>query len=246
MQNYAAPYLSHFVGFKAPLDHERNFGTLSKVLQSSSVAYNAKTAGTHGLFQYTFDPDGDLLKGELVVPNVTCYADIPAGELEKVHCRKYGYFGLAFRKDLLIRHGVRPVTYLPYFPNDSDYGPGRMLAREMMMLARGLDRETERLESEGRDSSRNIGTETSSAADTMHLAETILQKDVLAFVKAFEFGLADDDPQNFYMEREWRKFGNLLFKPDDVMHVFVMETHLDQFVRAFPKFTDKVFPLKTP
>ena len=35
----------------------------------------------------------------------------------------------------------------------------------------------------------------------------------LAYIKPFNSELADNDPNNFYSEREWRKFGNLLFQP---------------------------------
>jgi hypothetical protein len=40
------------------------------------------------------------------------------------------------------------------------------------------------------------------------MAEGQLAK-MLAFVKTFDVDLPVDHPQNYYMEREWRKFGHL-------------------------------------
>ena len=61
-------------------------------------------------------------------------------------------------------------------------------------------------------------------------------KDLLAFLKPFDANLADDDPENFYMEREWRKFGNLEFKQHDVVKVIVAKGYLDRARANFPAF----------
>jgi hypothetical protein len=41
------------------------------------------------------------------------------------------------------------------------------------------------------------------------------------FLKAFSTSLEDDHPENVYMEREWRKLGNLEFELADVARVLL-------------------------
>ena len=43
----------------------------------------------------------------------------------------------------------------------------------------------------------------------------------LAFVKPFNATLALEDPENYYMEREWRRFGNLKLQQNCLRRVVV-------------------------
>ena len=44
------------------------------------------------------------------------------------HVKKYGLFGVAFRRGLLIEYGARPVTYIPFAQTDTWGGPnGRVM-----------------------------------------------------------------------------------------------------------------------
>ncbi len=43
--------------------------------------------------------------------NMICFTDIPLDE-SKIHCSKYGYFGISFNKKELIEYGANPVLYL--------------------------------------------------------------------------------------------------------------------------------------
>ena len=51
--------------------------------------------------------------------------------------------------------------------------------------------------------------------------DNVLLQNFLAFIKPFDADLPDDHLENYYLEREWRKFGNLIFKPKDVSRVVV-------------------------
>jgi len=46
--------------------------------------------------------------------------------------------------------------------------------------------------------------------ETIAELSTVLTKDVLPFVKLFRL-VSEDNPSNYYMEREWRMYGNLEF-----------------------------------
>src|ERR1019366_7648127 len=41
-----------------------------------------------------------------------CFCDIPLGDLD-LHMRKYSRFGIAFRKEFLLKKGATPVMYVP-------------------------------------------------------------------------------------------------------------------------------------
>jgi ribosomal protein L24E len=42
---------------------------------------------------------------------MVCFCDIPIGDLG-IHIKKYGQFGLAFKKSFLIERGANPVLYV--------------------------------------------------------------------------------------------------------------------------------------
>lgn len=62
----------------------------------------------------------------------------------------------------------------------------------------------------------------------------------LAYIKPFNSELADDDPNNFYSEREWRKFGNLLFQPPEVIRVLAAPDYVKRLKRERPAYADRV------
>jgi hypothetical protein len=68
-------------------------------------------------------------------------------------------------------------------------------------------------------------------------------KDFLAFVKVFDCTLADDDPANYYMEREWRKYQYLRFEPDQVREVIVARGFGEEVSKDFPVYAQKVIEL---
>jgi hypothetical protein len=47
----------------------------------------------------------------LINPDMVCFCDIPIGDLG-IHIKKYGQFGLAFKKSFLIERGANPVLYV--------------------------------------------------------------------------------------------------------------------------------------
>jgi hypothetical protein len=52
---------------------------------------------------------------------------------------------------------------------------------------------------------------------------------VFGQLKFFAVGLAEDDPDNFYMEREWRVPEGLAFGLDDIARIIMPRDFADQF-----------------
>ena len=69
----------------------------------------------------------------------------------------------------------------------------------------------------------------------------------LAFVKPFNATLALEDPENYYMEREWRRFGNLKLQQNCLRRVVVQPDFYETAKRDFPGFKDLLsrFPSRT-
>jgi hypothetical protein len=62
-------------------------------------------------------------------------------------------------------------------------------------------------------------------------------------VKVFDSSLASDDPNNFYMEREWRVIGRVRFDLGDVTRVLLPSGLADRFRSEFPDFKGMVTEL---
>jgi hypothetical protein len=121
MQNvpsYVSDELFHLVGFSHPEDHPENYKTLKQILSDGWISYwpHTKDWGEHSV---KINWDADMLKGQFLIPNITCFADIPFDCLE-IHARKYGQFGLSVDRSYLVYYHARPVIYVPYLPTGSD------------------------------------------------------------------------------------------------------------------------------
>ena len=59
---------------------------------------------------------------------------------------------------------------------------------------------------------------------------------VFIFMKAFDGSRLDEDPENFYMEREWRIVGNLQFTLRDVSRVLIPSAYARRFKEELPNY----------
>ena len=62
----------------------------------------------------------------------------------------------------------------------------------------------------------------------------------LRFIKFFGPAKGEDDPENFYMEREWRLYGNLNFQVSDVSGVTLPGSYVDQLREDVLSFLGRV------
>lgn len=63
---------------------------------------------------------------------------------------------------------------------------------------------------------------------------------VLGFIKGFDSTLSDNDPNNFYMEREWRVLGNVQFTLDNIERVILPREYTQRFCQDFPNYIGQV------
>jgi hypothetical protein len=215
---YTSNELFHFVGRRSPDDDEANYQILLKVLRKGSVSHPPH-GRDRGIVSHNIDFTKRLIAGELLVSTITCYCDIPVDHLP-LHVKKYGRFGLSFTRDFLIRYGARPVSYFPYSQSDAgDALGGRLLLSDIEVVFRAFHHNVLNHRVKGRIPTRAISEPPKTPEATLAALDNVLVEHFLAFIKPFDADLPDDHPENYYLEREWRKFGNLIFKPEDVSRV---------------------------
>lgn len=240
---YISSELFHFVGRSAPSDHERNFALLKTILQSGCISHPPHELG-QGSVGYRLDLSKSLARGELLVPTVTCYCDIPH-PLLRPHLAKYGHFGVSFSRHLLTKVGARPVIYVPCRPDDwLGVHTGHSTLKEIEATFRGIHARNRAIEQQAsiRGEGVKLNTVPTSNEDALRKAEHLLALRIIAFVKPFESTLEDSDPLYYYSEREWRKHGNLVFEPQDIVRVVVDSAFLDRAHDELPSFRDRISP----
>lgn len=236
---YTSKELFHFVGHNHPLDDVSNFRILKKILSDACVSHPPFDSDW-GAVSYTVNWEESLLSEKLVVPTVTCYADIPLGSLGP-HIAKYGKFGLSLRKDRLIQTGARPVTYIPTRADDVLGINGSTLIKDVEVVFKGYyNLVSSNLPDSEESYSRFLGEAPKTKGEAIELMEDMFTKYFLAFIKPYNSQLEVDDPDNFYMEREWRKYGNFSFSLADVVAVIVPSGFGSLMSASFPEYSKKI------
>lgn len=237
---YASDELFHSVGHSSPEDDEENYRRLGLVLQGGCISHPPHD-GSWGDTRHTTTWDNRLETEELIVPTVTCYADIPFGALS-THVRKYGKFGLALPRSLLIKFGARPVMYVPTRSDDWGSVHGLTLLRDIEAIVKGFNNQVcENLgPSEG---SRTLGEVPNSFESATSAVQGMLLKDFLAFIKPFNSELPREHPDNFYMEREWRKYGNMKFEASEVTRLVVAKGYKDRATLDYPAYKGRIYEI---
>ncbi|MFB4202628.1 hypothetical protein KBTX_01671 [wastewater metagenome] len=234
---YASDELFHFVGHSSPQDDEENYRRLGLVLRSGCISHPPHD-GSWGQTGYTATWDNRLETEELIVPTVTCYADIPFDALS-THVSKYGKFGLALPRWLLIKYGARPVMYIPMRSDDWQSINGLTLLRDIEAIVKGFN-----VQVYGKQGpspvSRSLGQAPTTPESAISVVHSMLLKDFLAFIKPFNSELPHNHPDNFYMEQEWRKYGNMKFEPAQVSRLVVAQGYKDRAISDYPTYKGRI------
>lgn len=200
--SYTSEILYHLVGRRDPLDDDANLATLRAILTSMEIRTN-KIGKYSGGKTLCIDPKRGCVDGEPIAQTVTCFCDIPFESL-KLHKSKYGRFGVGLDRSIVAEWSGRPVIYIPKVSRNFT-AINNTFCERVMTVWDGL---RDFFPDMPMSSTRTAGANPTSQIEAVDMAKSELAQ-MLAFIKTFDVDLPIDHPQNYYMEREWRKFGNL-------------------------------------
>ena len=239
-QRYVSRELTHFVGRALGTDEQR-FELLVKILKDGVLK--------HGYFDQTesesimrVDERVKLSAGGMYTPGAVCFCDIPLADLAG-HMARYSCFGLAFSKRVLIKQGASPVLYVA---NNSVVERAVALSADSPLLRSELLDDLAMSFQELFQESFRIGARKDLPSDVRafykrlaHLFNTLLVE-FFGRIKCFDDSLSDDDPRNYYMEREWRVMGNVRFTLDEVSRVILPRRFAALFRNEVPRYIGQI------
>ena len=223
-QRYVSDELTHFVG--RGLDETAQFELLVRVLREGRLTPLPDRSGPS--WAVRVDKEEPLSGNRAYEPRVVCFSDIPVGDLD-LHIRKNSPFGLAFRKPFCVERGANPVFYVAAASRSFVGGPRGEAFDEMARVFHKARADAQRR-----------------GDDEMLALARFLDMEVLSFLKFFEYPLDDEDPENYYMEREWRLHGELRFDVHDVRRVFFPEAYAQRFRKEMPEYAGQVVFARAP
>lgn len=234
MQRYVSDELTHFVGrsFRSQYNaHERQFELLVRILKSGRLGKNLDAS-------VDFRQDKSFSHNEYYRSNVVCFSDIPVPDLG-IHMGKFSCFGLAFHKLFLIGNGANPVYYVARNSRIQTLGGGMesqgqfFEEKHQKLWAFYHEFVKENPRDGGGDELGKPGVQVKEMFE-------FLVYHFFSFVKFYDEGLPPDDDRNYYMEREWRVFGNLDFGLEDVRRVIFPKRFARSFREQVPDYYGEI------
>ncbi|MEW9799171.1 abortive infection system antitoxin AbiGi family protein [Alteromonas sp. CYL-A6] len=256
-QRYISKELVHFVG--RGIEAQRQFELLLKILSDGWITHpphNPKISGN-----LSINAGVSISANEMYSPEITCFADIPVSDLS-LHMDKYSPVGLSFSKEFIAEAGGVPVHYLPINAKvkkskniDTDeirklieeHSSDALYERMYETVPKGqhfdnMLREYHDLFSIFQDLAKKEDPSpgVSGLFKRVIDLQSFFNFHIFSYFKFFDHRKSDDDPENFYFEREWRIVGNVNFNMEDVKTVFFPRRHSSDFREAFPKYSGQV------
>jgi Putative abortive phage resistance protein AbiGi, antitoxin len=234
-QRYVSPDLTHFVG-RALKNDELRYQLLKRILVAGLLKARPKARSARYAYVLEKHTDLDLSSNDAYRGSVVCFCDIPPSDLW-LHMGKYSRFGLSFPKAFVAECGALPVMYVPIkgrpslLPSD-DY-PYRSVASQKVAFDQ-FSKWLSHVEAAIKPLSRSAESE--QVANDLRRVIDFLEINILSHLKFFDHGLHDADPDNFYMEREWRVSQNVAFGLSDVQRVIIPASFSRRFRKTFPDY----------
>lgn len=240
IQRYVSFELTHFVGRRLRSQGER-YKLLKAIMRTGLLKASPKLKGYSSQVRvFRKNNELQLSSNQACGLPAVCFCDIPLCDLP-LHMTKYKDFGLAFSKNFLTDFGALPTVYVPELGRPASlpyegYARGRVASEavcfdEFWKVLNRLD-----------DAVADIKDEKSKNALVSDLRRliTFLEVHFVSNLKFFDHRLADIDPRNFYMEREWRAYQDIHFTLGDVVRVIMPERFSGKFRDDFPAFDGEV------
>ncbi|MGA2780437.1 MAG: abortive infection system antitoxin AbiGi family protein [Smithella sp.] len=256
-QRYISKELVHFVG--RGMNEDQQFELLLKILNECWITHAPHNPNISG--NLTVNPNAAISENEMYAPQITCFTDIPIQDLS-MHMQKYSPVGISFSKDFIAEAGGVPVHYIP--KGAKVQRPQKIDAYDYMKLMKEEKGETF-IENIYENISKaqyfdemlkeyhllfNIFREQSKIIDPQPGVsglfkrvldlERFLSFHIYSYFKFFDHTLPDDNPDNYYFEREWRVVGNVKIDLADVKTVFSPPKYAERFRNECPQFFGQV------
>lgn len=266
MGSYVSDLLCHFVG-RSKSSEEEKFQLLLLIIKEGKLLCSLDSPGTPKTIMsptYMGEHVGEVLER----CDCVCFCDIPDDSLS-IHTNKYSKFGMGFDKSFLTKCGARPVMYVPKnakmpvdpgidFP-DTPIEYYLHLFRQsasMNMILSVLNQayDFRLLLSELMEKNPTISKALTildpvaaqkfaeGKTYQMLFHEEMAWQTQFEYIKVFDETLSDDDPDNYYMEREWRCTHNIEFTLSDIKKIYLKnKQYRDDFVRYFPDYRGEFY-----
>ena len=219
-QRYISKELTHFVG-RGLSDADEQYALMTRILRAGWLTHSPHFETDVQVIDFDFTAKAS--SNSLINPGVICFCDIPLADFG-LHMSKYSSFGIAFRKDYMLLKGATPVVYIP-----------RQSGRDPQSSAETFDRELTRYVMI-REAYRRGGRTDSEVQQFTYF----LDFHVFSLLKFYDGTLEDLDPENYYMEREWRIVGNMQFGMSDVERIIVPPDYGSKIREDFPDYDRQV------
>jgi len=257
-QRYVSKELTHFVGS----DHAPNDELYKRLVDilNDGLLIHKKPMPDLKSHRFDFKRNAKISENEMYNPAVICFCDIPVQDFG-VHISKYGSFGLAFKKSFLVKKGASPLFYISKNSLVSNMDTEDFLMRLSVTRGEIPNRVKEKaipLNSVPKIALPRLFDDMLSKYNNDYLSSRKLGKlgeldltwadklflffgmHVFGNLKTFDESLADDEEENYYMEREWRILGNLKFELNDVYRVIIPPSYAKRFRKDVPEYIDQV------
>lgn len=211
IQNYISSELTHFVGRRLLNDDER-YNLLVDIIKTGII--RTRNNNGRGAIIVNCDRSNDISSNDAFNPDMVCFCDIPIADF-KIHMDKYSHFGLSFSKEFMISQGMRPVYYIP---------------RNTIVSKRNIS-------DIFNDSIKKFSL---LGEDLAFYTDFFFDYHIFSFIKFFDSEKDDNDPDNYYMEREWRGLERIEFNVHDITRIILPSNYIKRFFEDIPEYNSHI------
>lgn len=252
MQRYIGKELIHFVG-RSQVNDDKRYELLKKIIEEqllkANLEYDNKTDNNEqkGIIRVTYNPNNPKYQ-DRIRSSCVCFCDIPVQDL-KIHMRKYSCFGISFKKEFLVKRGVKPVFYFPIDAFRSEHhrllvSPNTLDSYNIFDLisvgnkiAANFENDKTKYETDPENPNSVIKI---SQQFTFNDWFNELYLSLFYLLKPFKALENDESEENYYMEREWRSPIDIKFTLNDIHRIIIPEIYSNRLNNDFREYFGQI------